>query len=297
MYVQVMNAKMGTLADLVKPGYIFEPKLDGYRALCFVNGTLRFISRNQNDLTSKYTELNFRQNIKAKSAILDGEIVAYDSFGHPSFSLLQQGYMASYVVFDILMKDGISLIDTPLIERKKIVAETVIDGDHNEKIFFTQHGQALWQEMVKRKLEGVVAKGEQSHYYPGERSGVWLKIKLVSSIDCVIIGYLKGKRIISSLALGLYDAQGAMTYIGSVGTGFKESSLELLTQKLVPLHSQQYSIKNSEKARRGMQWVQPQLAAEIRYHEMTPLGILRAPVFVRLREDKEARECTFANQL
>src|SRR5438094_10557265 len=117
--VKAMNAHVGTPALLDDPHYIFEPKLDGIRALCYVNKTKHFISRNDLDLTSNYPEFDFRKAIKARSAILDGEIVAYDKEGHPSFAELQAGTKAYYVIFDVLMKNGKLLIDLPLHERKK----------------------------------------------------------------------------------------------------------------------------------------------------------------------------------
>ncbi len=293
-----MNAKIGTVDDLKNQQFLFEPKLDGIRALCYVNKQLRFISRNQKNLTDKYPELaDNRSFINAKSAILDGEIVAYDELGNPRFSLLQQGYAATYVVFDILMKDGNSLVDMALTARKKILDETVTSNEHFEKIFFTQNGMALWQEMVKRNLQGVMAKKLNGHYYPGLRSGTWLKIKLFNTIDCVIAGYLVGKRAIASLALGLYDDEGQLQYIGNVGTGFSEKTIEALLAHLEKLKKATLAIKNKENAPTHIQWVKPQLVAEIKYLELTPYNILRAPVFLRLRPDKEPRECTFKEQL
>lgn len=293
---RVMNAKIGTTNDLDKPGYLYEPKLDGYRALCFVNGDVTFMSRNNKDLTSTYPELAFRQNIKAQSAILDGEIVAYDQNGHPNFALLQQGKHASYVVFDILMKDGQSLTLKPLLERKKILDSTVVDGNGIEKIFYTTKGQELWNEVVKRQMEGVMAKKSDSSYYPGQRSNVWLKIKLLNTLDCIIIGYLPGKRAIASLALGLYNQAGELVYIGNVGTGFTEDMIEELSNKLKSITTKNVSIKNKELLPRNSVMVKPLYVAEVKYLEMTPYGILRASVFLRLRDDKRPEECTFTNQ-
>src|SRR5262245_2896247 len=100
-----MKARIGTTEDLDNPDFIFEPKLDGYRALCFVNKKLKFITRNNKDITQNYPDLNFRSLIRAKNCILDGEIVALDKKGRPSFNLLQRGHTATYFVFDILSKD------------------------------------------------------------------------------------------------------------------------------------------------------------------------------------------------
>ncbi len=297
MRLHVMNAKIGDIGYLDKQGYIYEPKLDGYRALCYVDGDLTFMSRNDKNLTAAYPELlHFRQNIHAHSAILDGEIVAYDQQGNPNFALLQQGKQASYVVFDILMKDDASLISKPLLERKAILSSTVVDGEGIEKIFYTTKGHALWDEIKKRKIEGVMAKKANGLYYPDKRIDTWVKIKLVNTIDCVIIGYLAGKRVIASLALGLYDEVGNLVYIGNVGTGFAEQMTTELASMLKNITVTSLSVKNEAVLPRNIILVKPVLVAEIKYLEMTPYGMLRASVFLRLRNDKLPNECTFLNQ-
>jgi bifunctional non-homologous end joining protein LigD len=296
MKIQAMNAKIGTLDYLNKSGYIYEPKLDGYRALCYVNREIAFISRNNNDITKNFPDLRFRKKIKAKSAILDGEIVAYDKNGNPSFSLLQQGHDISYVVFDILMKDGIDLTNKPLLERKKILADTVRDKGTLEVMFYTSDGKALWHEVKKRNLEGVIAKKSDALYYPGKRTDAWLKIKLLNTIDCVIVGYMRGKRIVSSLALGLYNDAGELTYIGNVGTGFTMQMIQELYNKLKPLERSDLAIKNKDRAPKNLIWVKPKLIAEVKYLEMTSFGIVRASVFLRLRDDKKPKDCAFKDQ-
>ncbi len=298
MNFRVMNAIIGNTDYLDMKGYIYEPKLDGYRALCVLeHGKLKFISRNNNDLTDTYPELHFPKNIKAQSAVLDGEIVAFDTEGNPSFTLLQQGYKASYIVFDILMKNGKSITNEPLLKRKEILASTVNDGQGIEKIFYTTQGQALWKEIQKRKLEGVMAKRVDGLYYEGQRTAQWIKIKLLNTIDCVIVGYLPGKRALSSLALGLYNEAGNLTYIGNVGTGFTYHMIDELLTQLKKLIVEDLPLQNKAVAPKASIWVQPKLVAEIKYLEMTPYGILRAPVFLRLRKDKRPQECTFKDQL
>ncbi len=296
MKLAAMNAKMGSLEDLGKSGYIFEPKLDGIRALCYVGKGLKLISRNNIDLTDTYPELQFRKKINAKTAILDGEIIAYDNKGRPSFSLLQEGGAVTYVVFDILTKNGTSLINKPLLERKKILDKTIREGNGLEKIFFVSDGKKLWKKIIKAHLEGVIAKTAQGLYYPGERTREWLKIKPAKSVDCVIIGYRPGKRIIGSLALGLYDNKGILTYIGNVGTGFTQELLQDLHDRFKPLKSTPI-INKEERAPNDVIWVKPTLVAEIKYLKVTSYGILRMPVFLRLRKDKKPKECTFKDQL
>lgn len=286
-----MMAKVGKISDLNKLEFIFEPKLDGIRAICYVNEEITLISRNGNDITKSFSNLSFRDKINAQSCILDGEIVAYDEAGHPNFSLLQRGAPTNYVVFDILMKNGDDLTQMPLLERKNILKETISENDSIEKIFFTFNGTALWNEIKKRDLEGVMAKKANSLYYPDVRSDVWLKIKLFNSVDCVIVGFTTGRREIASLALGLYDENKNLLYIGKVGTGFKEKLLEELLQKL-------NSIKISEKliindAPNEIIWTKPELVCEIKYLEFTRANLLRNPSFIRLRFDKNPEECNF----
>src|SRR5579859_2053811 len=227
-----MNAYSGSAKDLESPEYIYEPKLDGYRALCFVDDRLKFVSRNGNDITNNYPEFAFRDHINARDCILDGEIVVFDKNGDPSFQLLQQGFVeATYIVFDILKKNGKSLTSLPLSERKKILDATVKDGDHIEKVLFTKDGKQLYKTMAKYHLEGVIAKKINSYYYPNKRTNVWLKIKLHKSVDAIIVGFTQGKRKISSLALGLYDKNHKLQYIGKVGTGFSHELLAELEKK------------------------------------------------------------------
>ena len=289
-----MNAYSTTSDLLDHAGYIFEPKLDGYRVLCYVNNGVKFITRNGLDVTANYPELAFRSSIKAKNCILDGEVIAYDKKGLPSFNALQNGSPATYMVFDILKKNDVWLIDKPLLERKKILETTVIDGRYIEKVFFTTQGLALWDTVVAKRMEGVMAKVKDSPYLTGVRSKNWLKIKVFNTIDCVIVGYKQGARIISSLALALYESDNSLRYIGNVGTGFSMAFLNQLYKQLEPLAVKKSPVNISIN---DMQWVKPRLVCEVKYVEITPAGMLRSPVFVRLRDDKKARDCTVKDQM
>lgn len=288
-----MKAHIGSEKDLLREHVLFEPKLDGIRALCYVNKDMKFYSRNDIDITADYPELVCREYIKAKSAILDGEIVVLDTLLRPRFHLWQQGGPAVYIIFDILMLNGKRLLDIPLIERKKILEETIKNGPCMEKIIYTYAGKALWHEMLKRDMEGVIAKEENSLYYPGKRSKSWIKIKAFKALEAIIVGYIPGKRQIGSLALGIYDDKKKLHYIGNVGTGFTESFLDELLEKLKKLEVKKAPVVEQVK---GIIWVKPKLVAEIKYLEFTPAGILRAPVFLKLRADKNPEEITFRDQ-
>jgi DNA ligase D-like protein (predicted ligase) len=296
MKIAAMNAHRGDESDLTNPEFIFEPKLDGFRALCYVNNDIRLISRNDLDLTEKYPELStIRNAINAKSAILDGEIVAFDAKGRSSFQELQQGKKAVYMVFDILMKNGKSLVSLPLLERKKILKTMIKNGLRIKKVKFSNDGKKLWQEACKKNLEGVMAKKFDAHYYPGLRSFVWLKIKRFQTADCVIIGYTQEKRLISSLALGLYDKKGVLEYVGNVGTGFDEAAQKKLYTLLKSIRSAKKPV--AAKPRKLVKWVKPKYICEVKFSEVTHDRNLRQPVYIRLRTDKKPKQCTIADQL
>ena len=292
-FIPPMKAHIGLDKDLTRKNYIYEPKLDGIRALCYVNRVMTFYSRNDIDITADYPEFDFRESIKAKSAILDGEIVVLDQSLVPRFELWQEGHAAVYIVFDILMVDGKSLLTTPLLERKKILDKVVKNSERMEKILYTEQGVALWKEMLKRDMEGVIAKEETSLYYPGVRSNSWIKIKSFKALEAIIVGYVPGKRIIGSLSLGIYNDKKELIYIGNVGTGFSNAFLEDLYSKLKKIETKKSPVKQDIK---GIVWVKPKLVCEIKYLEFTKASILRAPVFLRLRFDKNPQDVTFKDQ-
>lgn len=290
--LRVMKATMGTLTDLKKKDCIFEPKLDGFRALCYVNKKIALISRN--NLTFNY-ELDIRHAIKARTCVLDGELISFDTKGRPSFTAFQEGYPIHYAVFDILMKDNQLLTEQPLMVRKKILAQTIQANQTISVVPFTVNGPALWRRMVQYHLEGVIVKEQDSLYYMGKRSNVWRKVKRHSTADCVIVGYTQKNRDISSLALGLYNQQHQLVYMGNVGTGMDE---RLLAQ-LYPLlkKSVTHQLPVDAAINKQIVWVQPRLVGEIKYAQVTRHNKFRSPVFLRLRTDKSPAECTIADQL
>jgi bifunctional non-homologous end joining protein LigD len=283
-----MLAKTGDETYLSKTGYIYEPKLDGFRALLYFGKNPVFKSRNGKDLTERFPNISLPK-IKASSCIIDGEIVAYDSKGNPDFSLLKNGTNdAVYVAFDIIKKNGVDLRHTPLLERKKILQSTLGENTTVQTIVYTEQGRKLWNAMKKRKLEGVIAKIKDSFYEDGKRSDSWLKIKLHNTVDAIIIGYTHSKRQISSLALGLYD-DGTISDIGKVGTGFDDTFIESFLPRLKKMKT----AKKFAQLPKEIITVRPRYVAEVEYQEITPDRKLRAPVFKRLRDDKKTSECRF----
>jgi bifunctional non-homologous end joining protein LigD len=297
--------------------WLFEIKWDGYRAIAFIaDGKVRLVSRNQNDLTPRYPELvDLPRFVKAKTAILDGEVVALDAEGKASFSLMQQrtgfrpgGKRASanadvpvlYYAFDLLYLDGYDWRRLPLEERKRKLAELLVTGDVVRfSDHYEEHGKALFEMAQKKGLEGIVAKRRAS-LYEERRSREWLKIKIRRRLECVIGGYTEpeGSRShFGSLVLGLYDPQGRLVHVGQVGSGFDQKRLDELWRILQKLETKKNPFFGEVEALRKVFWVKPELVAEIEFAEWTG-GTnegsgpkLRAPVFLGLRDDKNPKEC------
>jgi len=301
------------------PDWLFEIKWDGYRAIAFIeNGKVRLVSRNQNELTARYPELkDMPEFVKAKTAILDGEVVALDVDGRASFSLMQQrtgfrpgGQRAAeradvpvlYYAFDVLYLDGYDWRRVPLEERKKKLASILETGD---SLRYSDHyeaqGKALFEIARDKKLEGILAKKRNS-YYEERRSREWLKIKIRHRMECVIGGFTEpeGTRAhFGSLVLGLYDKEGRLIHIGQVGSGFDQQLLAQISKVLRQIETKKNPFHGEVEALRKVSWVKPELVAEIEYAEWTEGANsgsgpkLRAPVFLGLRDDKDPKECTF----
>ena len=302
------------------PEWLFEIKWDGYRAVSFIkNGKVRLVSRNQNDLTGEFPELReLSASIKGENAVLDGEIVALDDQGRASFSLMQQrtgirkgGRRTSarrelrvvYYIFDLLYLDGYDLHRVALEERKRILSQIISPG---ELVRYSDHfpeGLALFEVARKKGLEGILAKKRVSQYEE-RRSREWLKIKVTQTIDCVIGGYTDpegSRQYFGSIVLGLYDKQGRLIHVGQAGTGFNQAMLKEIWQVLKKLETNRNPFYGDVDAAH-VHWVKPERVAEIKFtewtHETVEGGMkLRAPVFLGLREDKDPKECTFAEQV
>ncbi len=299
---QAMLAFPGRKEDLDREGLVYEPKLDGTRAICYKEGKVRYINRRDRDITARYPELQTSSNILAETCVLDGEIVVFDKEGNPSFHLLQKREQASpsvyhlrsgqhpatYVVFDVLSVDGRDLTSLALSERRRVLERMVVDGPFIRKIVQTADGRKLWDLIVERGVEGVMAKSTDGRYEQGVRSKLWLKIKTTLTADCVIVGYTHEKRALSSLALGLYDG-GDLVYVGRVGTGFTEEFLDQMIKVLEPLRVATPSVTIVPE--HEIVWVRPELVCAVEFLELTMHGHLRAPSFRGLRDDKPPNDC------
>lgn len=287
--------------------WIFELKWDGIRAISYIDGTLSIRSRNQKELKNNFPELKELNNL-ANNVVLDGEIVLMND-GKVDFETLlkriqatsvneieylQKKHPVLYILFDILEKDGNPLLNKPLIERKKILENNVNEGKNVIlSVFVEEKGADYYQATLRKGLEGVMAKQKNSIYEPGKRSSNWLKIKPVKECDCVIFGFTPGmgnrKNSFGALILGLYDGNNPV-YIGKVGTGFNQKTLNTLSQELQTLRVDQKtlpSVNLSDKIR----WVEPILVCKIGYQTVTSDGKLRMPRFIKLRSDKKPLDC------
>ena len=299
------------------PEWLFEIKWDGYRAVAFLqDGKARLVSRNQNDLTARYPELkDLAQSVKARTAILDGEVVALDDQGRPSFSLMQQrtGFRPGgrrgpvnadvpvlYYAFDLLYLDGYDLRRVPLEERKRKLASVLASGDSlRYSDHYERQGKALFEIARQKGLEGILAKKRDS-IYQESRSREWLKIKIRHRLECVIGGYTEpeGSRAhFGSAVLGLYDKKGRLIHVGQAGSGFDQRTLGEMWKLLQKRETKQNPFYGEVEALRKVTWVKPQLVAEIEFAEWThgaagsSVPKLRAPVFLGLRDDKSPKEC------
>jgi bifunctional non-homologous end joining protein LigD len=303
------------------PDWLFEIKWDGYRAIAFIeDGRVRMVSRTQNDLTAQFSELaTLPQFLVSERAILDGEIVALDDEGRPSFSLMQQrtgfqpgkrlprreGVPVVYYAFDLLYLDGLDLRRVALEQRKQLLQDIIRKNATNAGavIQFSDHyaekGLDLFAAAKQRGLEGIVAKRRSSRYEEKKRTNDWLKIKITQRQECVIGGYTdpEGSReYFGALVLGLYDQKKRLIHVGQVGTGFDHNALKEIYARLQPLKTKQNPFYGEIGGLRKVQFVQPELVAEIKFtewtHETADGGMkLRAPVFMGLRTDKSAEEC------
>lgn len=296
------DVQLATLVDHVPAGtgWLHEVKYDGYRALIAVAGNqARAYTRHGLDWSDRFRPIvETVATLGRGSALIDGEVVALDKDGKPSFSALQAALQEGkgdlrYFAFDLLEENGIDLTNLGNLERKARLAALLADAP--EPIHYADHitssGEALFAKLCKQGYEGIVSKRADAPYR-GTRTRNWLKIKCTRRQEFVILGYLesdKKGRDLRSLALGLNE-DGTLRYAGRVGTGFDADTRERLMAKLRPLARKTPPAEVPKAAARGVTWVSPKLVAEVAFAEFTPDGAVRHASFLGLREDKEAQE-------
>ncbi|TAL18406.1 hypothetical protein EPN96_01155 [bacterium] len=281
------------------PEWLFEVKWDGYRAIAEVRGgEVSLYSRNLLSLSEKFAPVAEALRDLRFEAVLDGEIVAVDEKGQPDFQLLQnyskagKGYLL-YYVFDLLYLEGRDLTGVPLVKRKELLKKIL---PHSQRIRFSDHvrkdGLLFFRVALAKGLEGIVAKHGLSAYRAGVRSRHWLKLKRQRTQDAVIGGFTSprgGRRYFGSLILGVYEG-GELVSIGHSGGGFGEEDLKRIYERLEPLIQQDCPFKAAPETNAPATWVRPELVCEVAFTEWTEEGLLRHPVFLRMRDDKPASE-------
>jgi bifunctional non-homologous end joining protein LigD len=292
--------------------WAFEVKWDGVRAICHSEpGRMRLHSRNLLDITPRYPEVGrLNRALSHHRAVLDGEVVALDADGKPSFGALQRRMHVSgeaavrrlaketpvtYVIFDLLWLDGHSLMELPYTERRARLAELELGDGGRWRVpdYVVGHGEQLLAATEQQGLEGVIAKRLDSPYEPGRRTPCWLKIKNVERQEVVVGGWVPGdgkrRDRIGALLVGVRDDDGALRHVGRVGTGFTEAELDRLAEKLRPLEREDSPFApGGPKIPRGAVFADPELVAEVEFREWTDGGQLRAPSYKGLRDDKPA---------
>ncbi|HUH92525.1 MAG TPA: non-homologous end-joining DNA ligase [Casimicrobiaceae bacterium] len=287
-----------------RSGWMWEPKLDGYRALAFIRADgVKLRSRRGLDLTGPFpgivAELA-RQD--GGGMILDGEIVAFDASGRPSFNALQnrvqlksareiaeaeQSVPVAYFCFDLLHFGGIDLMRLPYADRRRYLSQCLLPSSLVQLVYASEDGEALREAAPAAGFEGVVAKRKDSRYEPGKRSGAWLKVKPTTTADFVVGGYTRGKgsrEPLGALLVGYWDKE-KLHYASHVGSGFDEASLADAKARLEPLRRSTRPFVERPELNAPTTWVEPKLVAEVEFHSWTGDGALRAPVFKRLRDD------------
>ena len=293
-----------------KPGWIYEVKWDGYRALAFASGeNVELKSRNNNSFDKKFYPVRKALSTLNINAVLDGEIVVLRKDGHADFGALQNwrseadGHLI-YYVFDILWFDGKDVCGLPLTERRKLLEPLIpSSGIIRKSEIFSMNGLDFFEAAKEKELEGIIAKRAESKYTPGARSTDWLKIKANKSQEVVICGYTVNEdtpKTFSALLAGVYK-HGALVYAGKIGTGFNEKLQKELMAKFKELVASRPPFEetpdvnkptrfNPRPPHATVTWLKPVLVCEVSFAEMTSDGILRHPSFKGLRTDKKAKD-------
>ncbi|MEM0942148.1 MAG: non-homologous end-joining DNA ligase [Bacteroidota bacterium] len=302
------NAVKPMLADATKKVpvedyYYYELKWDGIRSLIYLNeGQLKIYSRNQNDITGQFPELNVpEQAFRINNAIFDGEIVCLDPDGKANFKKVIKRLMskknfdyeskrspAYCYLFDCLYLDGRSLIHDQQERRRMWLVDSVRRGETNYRISESmENGLVFFEAAKKLGVEGIIAKKRDGKYLIGKRSDAWIKVKVKETKDCVIIGFTEGegdrKPYFGSLQIA-EESDEELIYRGRVGSGFDDNMLKHLAEQFSKRITSDKSVKAEVHEERKTIWLVPELKCEIEYSMITENGILRDPVFKNLSE-------------
>lgn len=292
--------------------WMFELKFDGIRALLVKDKEkIDLISRNEKNLNRRFPEMvEACAVIEGDQFVIDSEVVALDPEGRSSFQLLQNAESEKspqvVYVFDLLQWGGRSLLGLPLAQRKRAL-ERIVPPDNETIRFSGELGgdlEKLLNEVRRRGLEGIIGKERESIYEPGRRGGPWIKLKVLNEQEFVVGGFTPpagARKHFGALLVGYYEKE-KFVFAGKVGTGFTTKSLADLHRRMMsrkretsPFHDLSRAVGNAGLTPgelRRCTWVSPELVCQVKFAEWTRDGKLRQPVFLGLREDKEAREVT-----
>jgi bifunctional non-homologous end joining protein LigD len=310
--LEPMHAESGA-APFNAPDWMWEPKLDGYRVLAFIGGNeVKLRSRRGLELAPSFPRLVEELRGQAVSGmVLDGEIVALDAAGKPSFNALQNRVQLKaprelaaadrdapvvFYCFDLLHFAGVDLRRSPYSDRRRYLAQCLLPSPLVRLVHASEDGVALHAAAMASGLEGVIGKRKDSRYESGKRSGLWLKIKPTLADDFVVGGYTRGKGSraeLGALLVGYWgtgETRGKLLYASHVGSGFDERTLGQVMARLKPLERKTCPFAEKPELPNPTTWVEPVLVAEVRYQNWTEDDHLRAPVFLRLRDDVDAKD-------
>ncbi len=317
--LEPMRAVAGELPSPDQAGrWAFEIKWDGMRVVAFVaaDGSVRLQSAKPREVTASFPELaSLADATGGRAAILDGEVVALDDAGRPSFGKLQHrmhvtgardvqrraaAVPVAYQVFDLLAFDGHEAVGLAYLERRRLLAEVVTPGPSwGVPAHYLEDGAGLLQRVSAMGLEGLMAKRRDAIYEPGRRSPAWRKIKVRLQQEFVVGGWSPGEGRrhgqLASLLVGAHDDRGALRFAGRVGTGYTDAELRRLGAKLAPLATAEvpFDVIPAAELRRPCRWVRPEVVVEVAFTEWTADRILRHPAYVGERLDQPPRSVTF----
>ena len=294
------------------PEFLYEVKWDGIRAMVSLDeGAITIRSRAQRDITSQFPELQIPdQAFRAASGLFDVEIVCLNEKGQPVFedvlhrlqhrseaavARARAKHPAVCYVFDCLYIDGRPITNEPLERRRAWMKDSIkLPNPAYRPSEVIDDGTALFEAAAAHGLEGIMAKERTSVYMPGKRTSHWFKIKTRRTIDCVIIGYTKGKgereSTFGALQLGLYKGK-ELVYVGKVGTGYNERTAKSILAELKDVNHGPRPVKEKPIDDAQTVWLEPRLVCEVQYSSRVSTGNLREPVFVRMRPDKLPEDC------
>ncbi|OPG69570.1 DNA ligase D [Pseudomonas ogarae] len=306
---ETLKPELATLVESAPDGdWLYEIKFDGYRVMARIeNGDVKLLTRNGHDWTHKLPrQAEALAALGLESAWLDGEMVVANDQGVPDFQALQNAFEAgssgkiAYYLFDMPYLNGMDLRKVPVQERRAALA-AVLEPNESPLLRFSdafeETPEALLNSACQMQMEGLIGKRIGSAYV-SRRSNDWIKLKCKNRQEFVVVGFSdpKGARsAFGALLLGLHDVDsGQLRYAGKVGTGFNESTLKSIYQRLLPLETKEPAVANPPTGyeAKGVHWLEPTLLAEVAFAEMTKEGSVRHAVFHGLRDDKPAKDIT-----